>query len=245
MLITPEIKMPKALGLRLAGFAAAAMLLAGCQTDNYMNNTVALDDYHDRHPIVLADAPTTLDVFLDKRGGLDASTLADIRGFVQRYGQYGVGKIVLLAPAGGGPEARGGVAAVRRALAADGLRGTISYGSYRVADVNLAAPIKVAFRGLKAEVASRCGQWPTDLASGDSLEGWKNTTYWNYGCATQSMIAAQVNDPRDFVRAEALGPADVEMQLRAINAVRQGNDPGTNWKIQNTDIGQVGMGGGG
>jgi pilus assembly protein CpaD len=244
MLITPEIKMPKALGLRLAGFAAAAMLLAGCQTDNYMNNTVALDDYHDRHPIVLADAPTTLDVFLDRRGGLDASTLADIRGFVQRYGQYGVGKIVLRAPAGGGPETRAGVAAVRRALAADGLR-TISQGSYRVADNALAAPIKVEFRGLKAEVASRCGQWPTDLASGDSLEGWKNTSYWNYGCATQSMIAAQVNDPRDFVRAEALGPADVEMQLRAINAVRQGNDPGTNWKIQNTNIGQLGMGGGG
>jgi pilus assembly protein CpaD len=245
MPITPEIKMQKGLGLRLAGFAAAAVLLAGCQTDNYINNTAALDDYHDRHPIVLADAPTTLDVFLDKRGGLDASTLADIRGFVQRYGQYGVGKIVLLAPAGGGPETRAGAAAVRRALAADGLRGTISYGSYRVADVNLAAPIKVAFRGLKAEVASRCGEWPADLASGASIEGWKNTSYWNYGCATQSMIAAQVNDPRDFVRAEALGPADVEMQLRAINAVRQGNDPGTNWKIQNTDIGQLGAGGGG
>jgi hypothetical protein len=32
------------------------------------------------------------------------------------------------------------------------------------------------------------------------------------------------------------------MQLRAINAVRQGNDPGTNWVIQNSNIGQVGVG---
>ena len=32
----------------------------------------------------------------------------------------------------------------------------------------------------------------------------------------------------------------VTLDLRAINAVRQGSDPGTSWKIQNTAIGQVG-----
>ena len=239
---TPEQKMPRALGLRAVGFAMAAMLVAGCQRDNFMNNTALLDDYRDRHPIVLADAPTTLDVFPHKGGALDATAIADIHTFVQRYQQYGVGKIGILAPAGGA-EARAGFAAVRRALAAGGFRGTVSYGSYRVADLNLAAPIKLGFRGLKAEVASRCGEWPTDLAGGGSLAGWTNTTYWNYGCATQSMLAAQVDDPRDFVRTEALGPADIIMQLRAINAVRQGNDPGTNWKTQNTDILSIGSGG--
>jgi len=242
MSTTPEHKLPRAPGPRIVGFAMAALLLAGCQRDNFMNNTAVLDDYHDRHPIVLADAPTALDVFPHKGGVLDANTRADIRAFVQRYGQYGVGKIVILAPAGGGPDARAGAAAVRRALASDGLRGTVSLGSYRVADLTLAAPIKLGFRGLKAEVASRCGEWPTDLASGASLTGWTNTTYWNYGCATQSMLAAQVEDPRDFVRAQANGPADIEMQLRAIDQVRQGNDPGTNWKTQNTDILSIGSG---
>jgi pilus assembly protein CpaD len=243
MPITPEQKMPRALGLRAVGFAMAAMLVAGCQRDNFINNTALLDDYRDRHPIVLADAPTTLDVFPHKGGGLDTTAFADIRSFVERYGQYGQGKMVILAPAGGGAEARAGVASVRRALAAAGMRGTIRYGSYRVADLNLAAPIKLGFRSLKAEVASRCGEWPTDIGSGAaSLNGWTNTTYWNYGCATQTMMAAQVDDPRDFVRAQALGPADVVMQLRAINAVRQGNDPGTNWKTQSTDILSIGSG---
>ena len=75
-----------------------------------------------------------------------------------------------------------------------------------------------------------------------SVVGWKNQTYWNYGCATQNMLAAQVADPRDFVRAGASGPGDIQMQLRAINDVRAGNDPGTSWKVQNSNIGQVGGG---
>ena len=93
-------------------------------------------------------------------------------------------------------------------------------------------------------MASRCGQWPHDLASGgNSIESWKNESYWNFGCATQSVLAAQVDDPRDFARARALGPSDVEMRLRAIEDVRNGQDPGTNWKVKLTPIGQVGGGG--
>jgi Flp pilus assembly secretin CpaC len=52
----------------------------------------------------------------------------------------------------------------------------------------------------------------------------------NFGCASQSVIAAQVDDPRDFVQPRALGPSDVEMRTRAIEAVRNGQDPGTQWK---------------
>jgi type IV pilus biogenesis protein CpaD/CtpE len=54
------------------------------------------------------------------------------------------------------------------------------------------------------------------------------------------MLAAQIDDPRDFARARALGPSDEEMRLRAIAAVRQGQDPTTSWKVQLTPIGQVG-----
>jgi hypothetical protein len=32
----------------------------------------------------------------------------------------------------------------------------------------------------------------------------------------------------------------VQMRLRAINAVRQGQDPGTAWSVQLTPIGQIG-----
>ena len=69
--------------------------------------------------------------------------------------------------------------------------------------------------------------WPEDLASGASVEGWKNEPYSNFGCATQSTIAAQVDDPRDLVQPRALGPSDVAMRTRAIEDVRNGQDPST------------------
>ena len=77
-------------------------------------------------------------------------------------------------------------------------------------------------------------------SSGSSLQGWKNEGYWNYGCATQSVLAAQVDDPRDLVQSRAVDAPDVAMRLRAIDKVRNGEDPGTDWKVQTTTIGQVG-----
>jgi pilus assembly protein CpaD len=233
------VRASKSVGL-LAFCLVSGLSLGGCQTDDVATGSVGIDDYHIRHPILLTDGPTTLDVFPVGVGALDAGSAADVHAFAQRYAHYGVSRIVILAPAGGGPKIREGVGAVRRALASAGLRGTIGLGTYSVADPLLAAPIKLSFIGLKAEVPTRCGQWPQDLASGSSIAGWQNQTYWNFGCATQATLAAQVDDPRDFVRASALGPSDVQMRLRAINDVRQGSDPGTNWRVQNSSIGQVG-----
>ena len=219
--------------------AAAAICLAACTTDSLATATMTSDDYHDRHPILLTAAPTTLDVF-PVGGKLDPESVKDIRGFAERYQSMGAGRIVILAPATGGYGTRAAVDEIRRVLASAGLRGAIGLGSYRVGDASLASPIRLSFRGVKAEVASRCGQWPIDLASGGTTDGWSNQAYWNFGCATQSMLAAQVDDPRDFARARALGPSDVQMRLRAINDVRQGQDPGTAWAVQLTPIGQIG-----
>jgi pilus assembly protein CpaD len=106
----------------------------------------------------------------------------------------------------------------------------VAFGAYLPPNDGAAPPVRVSFTGLKAIVPTKCGQWPEDLASGSSVEGWKNEPYSNFGCATQSMIAAQVDDPRDFVQPRALGPSDVAMRTRAIEAVRAGQDPGTDWK---------------
>jgi pilus assembly protein CpaD len=106
----------------------------------------------------------------------------------------------------------------------------VTVGAYLPPDDGTAPPVRVSFTGLKAVVPTKCGLWPEDLASGSSTEGWKNESYSNFGCATQSTIAAQVDDPRDFVQPRALGPSDVAMRTRAIEAVRAGQDPGTQWK---------------
>jgi len=225
--------------LLLAGLAASP--LAGCGANYASNDGVEPGDYHQRHPIVLAQAPTTLEVF-PVGGGLDAQSAHEIRAFAARYRDLGTGQITILAPAGQREASGRVVDEIRRTLASTGLRGYVGVGVYRVGDAMRAAPVRVTFQGLKAVVPTPCGRWPSDLASGGSIEGWKNDYYPNFGCATQSVLAAQVDDPRDLAQTRAVDPPDVAMRMRAIGDVRSGQDPGTAWKIQNSAIGQVGNG---
>jgi len=224
----------------LAALALAAPLQA-CGADRVVTGTVPSADYRATHPIALTQAPTTLDVF-SVAGRLDTREQAEVRQFAQQYRELGDGQITVLLPGGGvsASNAKAALGDVRKALLAGGARGYIAVGSYAVADASLAAPIRLSFTGLKAKVASSCGQWPTDLASGSTTEGWNNRPYWNFGCAHQNMLAAQVADPRDLAAPRAEGDVDVNMRMRAIQNVRKGTDPGTDWKVKNSSIGSVG-----
>ena len=81
-------------------------------------------------------------------------------------------------------------------------------------------------------MAGRCGEWPEDLASASSLEGWDNQTYWNFGCANQTTLSAQIDDPRDLVAPRGQSPLDIESRMRAIGNVRKGADPSTEWSVK-------------
>jgi pilus assembly protein CpaD len=218
---------------------AATVSLGGCGVNYASNDSVPPGDYHDRYPIVLAQAPTALDVF-PTGGALDAQSIASIHAFAQRYRAFGAGRIAILAPAGERGRDAHAIDQIRSALAGAGLRGYVEVGAYREADPTRASPVRLVFQGLKATVAQRCGVWPDDLASGASIDGWKNTPYANFGCATQATLAAQVADPRDLAETRASEPGDVTMRLRAIGDVRNGADPGTTWKTTITTIGQIG-----
>lgn len=230
-------------------FAAAcealclAAALQGCAANYASSDPSFPGGPQERHPIVLVEAPRSLDVY-PIGGSIDARARADLRAFAGTYRHLGEGEIAILVPGPWQRQARA-VREIRGALRGAGLGDRIAVGSYAPLDVTSAAPIKVEFVGLKAEVKSQCGQWPEDLASGSSLWGWKNEQYYNFGCATQSVMAAQVDDPRDFAGPRALGASDVAMRMRAIDAVRKGQDPGTAWSTGLTPIGTVGGSGGG
>lgn len=212
-----------------------AAALAGCGTHYASSEPGFPGDFEARHPIALVSAPTMVEVFPTGRT-LDARTVANLRAFAARYRAFGSSKIVILTPATERPDPEA-VAAIRRTLAGAGASGPIGVSSYAPALRDRAPPIRVAFIGLKAEVATPCGNWPEDLASGSSLEGWKNEPYANFGCASQAVLAAQVDDPRDFVEPREPGPSDVVMRMRAIEDVRKGQDPGTTWATTLTPIG--------
>ena len=215
--------------VRLTLAAAAAAALSGCGGVPYASSDPAFPgSFEQRHPIVVAAAPTTVDLY-PVGGTLDERSMANLRAFVSRYRRYGSGTVLIQTPAGTNPNSRA-AREVRSALLSAGVKGRVAYSAYLPPNGAEAPPVRVSFTGLKAIVPTKCGQWPEDLASGSSVEGWKNEPYSNFGCATQSTIAAQVDDPRDFVQPRALGPSDVAMRTRAIEAVRNGQDPSTDWK---------------
>lgn len=234
----PELNRLRAFLLPL-GIAAT---LCGCADIDRMNtSSMAMDDYRNRHPIVLGEQERRLDIFPSPEiRGLDPYSAAQVAEFGTLYRNTGRGPINVFIPALSRAAPPVTVAEIRRALAAGGAAAPLEISTYPVINRDLASPVRLSFVGLKASVADPCGQWPSDLASGSSVQGWENKQYWNYGCSYQSMLAEQVADPRDLVGPRAEDPADTEMRSRAISQMRKGTDPSTDWKTKNTSISTVG-----
>ena len=181
MAALPDARQAFAARVLSLGFAAAAAAaLSGCGVDYASTAPAFPGDFQERHPIVVASAPTSMDIFA-VGGALDARSIANIRAFAERYRHYGSSDIEILAPAGITASSRA-IHEVRVALAGAGVNGRTLFGTYAPTDKDAAAPIRLSFIGVKATVPTACGQWPEDLASGSSVEGWKNEPYSNFGC---------------------------------------------------------------
>lgn len=222
---------------------ALAAPLAGCGNTRIKVDSENGMDARLRHPIALMNQAYTIDVFPSSGPErLDIRTQEQITAFARRYSDVGSGPISILLPQSG-PGAQAGVRAlepIRHELARSGAVAPVAVSHYAVQNPSLAAPVRISFDGLKAKVVHKCGDWPEDLASASSTEGWQNRSYWNFGCASQNMIATQVADPRDLAEPRGETPADPSMRMRAIGNVRKGQDPATNWSTKNSNIGSVG-----
>lgn len=228
---------------RLACLALFAAPLGACSTvDRVSTASVVPHDYRARHPLVLANAPVTLEIFLPGADGkLDDRQRDDVKAFAAEYRNKGTGVIQILSPRGAGAEATAArtVQQIRAVLSKAGVKGYVNEGTYPVVDPQLAAPVRMSFSGLQARTAEECGQWPEDLASGGSFQGMQNRPYYNFGCAYQQNLAAQIADPRDLVRPRTQDPADSQMRIRAIESVRRGEAPTTSWPKGSNAIGNT------
>jgi pilus assembly protein CpaD len=216
-------------------------LLGGCNSvDRTVTSSVPMEDYRLRHPIVLAENTTKLDIFPARGPGLDRRSADLVRQFGTTYRHFGHGHILVLLPQGGaGMANRGMVDSITRILTASG-GAPVQVSTYPVGDPQLASPIRLTFLRLEAKVPHPCGDWPSDLASGSTLDGWENKPYWNFGCANQSALAAQIADPRDLIGPRAEDQPDTVIRTRAIVDIRAGKDPGVTWNTKNTSISSVG-----
>ena len=230
---------PSRCGARLAVLLLAALPIAGCSNVDRTVATSAIPvDYHQRFPVALVDAPATLDIFLIGAGQkLDYRQKHDVEAFAADFLAHGESRIRILVPNGtvDPASADATLEAVKRGLAGSGVKGDVEIGSYRALGSKVASTVRLSFVKLQAKAATRCGEWPENLGPDPNLDGWENKTYYNFGCASQQTLAAQLDDPRDLVRPRAEDPSDVQMRTRPIQLLRGSpnapvsQDPSTTW----------------
>src|ERR1700729_1890236 len=149
----------KAQGLRLSLAAAAAAALAGCGGVPYASSDPAFPgSFEQRHPIVVAVAPTSVDLY-PVGGRLDGRSRANVRAFADRYRRYGTGAVRIETPVGTNPNSIA-VYEVRRALPAAGGKARTPVADYLPPNDGPAPPVGVSSTGLKAIVPPKCGLWP-------------------------------------------------------------------------------------
>jgi pilus assembly protein CpaD len=211
-------------GAAIAVVAALGPVLGGCWAARETTGSVTPHSYRDRHPITLADTPRVLDVFVVGAAGLDPRQRQDVQSFLTDYKRTGNGPLIAQVPSG-----VWNAAATQRTLSgirqASGSRLAVS--RYEPDDPSVASPIRLSFRKLQAQVASKCGLWPQDLGVSDLESASNNDPYWNFGCANQANFAAQVAEPLDLVRPRRETPPDTLKRMYGFEQLRTGQDPST------------------
>ncbi|MFB9951680.1 CpaD family pilus assembly protein [Rhizobium puerariae] len=197
---------------------ATAMLLSACGNSQLTTGAIP-DDYRTRHPIVLAEGEHVLDVPVAS-GDIRLSTgMKDmVRGFAQQFAASPAGVIQIQVPHGSynAGAAQHMAGDIRRILTQSGIKqGRILTGSYAASPTGDAAPIRLAYVTTKA-MTSQCGEWPADLT--DNTFGNKN--WYNFGCASQNNLAAQIANPTDLIAPRGMTPIDAAQRVKVISGYR-------------------------
>jgi pilus assembly protein CpaD len=201
---------------------AAAAMVAGCAELERDNNIVGSipDDYRTRHPIVVNQAETAEDIIvsvnaqkLTHRDKLVAEAFAD------RFSRSGARSMGILIPKGSVNDtaARRIAYEIVGVLRDKGVNDNrIHIQHYNAQGYGDAAPVRLAFSDIVANVASQCGQWQED-----ALEDQQNNNYANFGCATQRNLAAIVADPADLIGPRAETEIDATRRTNVIEDWRE------------------------
>ena len=188
---------------------AFVVVLAGCAKQGPSKLNVAPISYQQKHPIVVDTAPTTLDIPAgNERTHLTPGMKSAVTGFAKEYRKSGAKGLQILVPAGSSNEASASHIGhhIRDLLEDGGVRSShIALRSYSAHSPEAPGHIRLSFTAVKARVASECGVWPTDISS-----DFENRNHENFGCATQSNLAAIIADPNDIIEPRGQGVINAE-----------------------------------
>ncbi|NDW04748.1 pilus assembly protein CpaD [Jiella sp. 40Bstr34] len=208
-----------ALGSR--GLALAALtLFAGCANVHHVEVGAVPDDYRTRHPIVVTQAETAIDIPVSSsESKLTLSSRGRVEEFASRFRSDKVDSIRVLVPYGSTNERAAEMVSrdVVRVLQQHRIgRSQILVAPYSAVGDTGPTPVRLAYSTLVAQTGP-CGRWPEDLS-----ETSENKNYYNFGCASQQNLAAQIADPRDLLGPRGMDPSDAQRRTTVIDNYRNG-----------------------
>lgn len=225
---------PRASGFRSAatGLLLAPLLalgLAGCkptfEDQPAQLGQMTVIDPSERHPIIVTQEPANMTLRVPRgSGGLSPAQRDQVAAFLTRYRgvDSGNSKLVLTVPSGSANEGAAVLAVgdLRRMFTSFGFAdSSVVVEPYRERrDAN--APIRLSYLRFVAQ-GPRCGVWPDNLAHDP-----QSLNYYNFGCAQQHNLAAQIANPADLLGPRTMDPSDSERRTIVYDRYRQGRTTG-------------------
>lgn len=205
---------------RRALAVAGLTLLAGCANVHHVEVGAVPDDYRTRHPIVVTQAETAIDIPVSSsETKLTLSSRGRVEEFATRFRSDKVDSIRVLVPYGSANERSAEMVSrdVVRVLQKHRIdRSRILIAPYSAVGDTGPTPVRLAYSTLVAQTGP-CGRWPEDLG-----ETGENKNYYNFGCASQQNLAAQIADPRDLLGPRGMDPSDAQRRTTVIDKYRNG-----------------------
>ncbi len=200
-------------------FLAIAALTSGCANRDGMTTGSLPDDYRTRHPIIVGEAEKTIDIPIAAGDqGLTRGQREVIAGFASEYQRTSKGIIRIVTPQGALNSGAAAAAAsdIRGLLVQMGVpKNRILQAGFAADGYGSSAPIRLSYVAITAQT-SACGEWPADL----TLNTTENQNYYNFGCASQRNLAAQIANPNDLLGPRRMTPPDAEQRGQAMERYR-------------------------
>jgi pilus assembly protein CpaD len=223
----------------------AAAILAGCYTAQEATLEAIPNDYRQRHPTVLKEAPRTVELFIgNRRSNLTGAQRAEVLAFAQAWRREATGGVLIDVPSGTPNERSAAVALqeVRAILAGAGVPSeSVATRPNTVSDPRKLATMRLHYPKVTAD-AGPCGLWPYDLGPTYDREHFENREYYNFSCANQRNLAAMVDNPSDLVQPRGESPSYTGRRTTVLEKYRKGESTATVYpdagKGKISDVGQ-------
>jgi pilus assembly protein CpaD len=205
--------------------------LAGCYVARgVVHDPLIPNDYRQRHPIVLKEAPRTVELLIgNQRGNLTGMQRAEVLAFAQTWRREATGGILIDVPAGTSNAASAAAALreVRSILTVAGVPAeAVATRPNTPSKPERLATLRLHYPKVTAD-AGPCGLWPHDLGPTWSREHFENREYYNLGCASQRNLAAMVDNPADLVQPRGEIPSYTGRRTTVLDKHHRGEASGT------------------